>query len=185
MQGARVLIVEDDARLAEQLERLFTADGAETSVARDLATARRLAQQNGADVTLLDYELPDGNALDLLPYLLELDPEQPVLVLTGHGQIDLAVACIKAGAQQFLTKPVELAALRKLARAACSQRQLQRRDAANSPRVKAEIDPFAGGSRVVRALERQARVAAGADSPVLIIGETGTGKGVLARWLHR
>lgn len=180
-----MLIVEDDARLAEQLERLFSAEGAETAVARDLATARRLAQQHGADVTLLDYELPDGNALDILPYLLELDSEQPILVLTGHGQIDLAVACIKAGAQQFLTKPVELAALRKLTRAACSQRQLQRRDAASSPRARAEVDPFAGGSRVVRALERQARVAAGADSPVLIIGETGTGKGVLARWLHR
>jgi len=185
VQGARVLIVEDDARLADQLERLFASDGAETAVARDLATARRLAQQHRADVTLLDFELPDGDALDLLPYLLELDAEQPVLVLTGHGQIDLAVACIKAGAQQFLTKPVELAALRKIARAACAQRQTQRRDAASSPRARVEIDPFAGSTRAVRELERQARVAAGAESPVLLLGETGTGKGVLARWLHR
>jgi DNA-binding NtrC family response regulator len=185
VQGARVLIVEDDARLADQLERLFAGEGAEVVVARDLASARRLAGQHGADVTLLDFELPDGNALDLLPYLLEIDPEQPVLVLTGHGQVDLAVACIKAGAQQFLTKPVELAALRKMAHGACEQRQLLRRDAARAPRARAEIDPFVGSSRTVRDLERQARVAAGAESPILIIGETGTGKGVLARWLHR
>jgi DNA-binding NtrC family response regulator len=180
-----VLIVEDDARLADQLQQLFAREGAEVVVARDLAAARPLARQHSADVTLLDFELPDGNALDLLPYLLELDDAQPVLVLTGHGQIELAVSCIKAGAQQFLTKPVELGALLRMARGACEQRRLLRRDLANAPRQRAELDPFVGSSRIVRELERQARVAAGAESPVLIIGETGTGKGVLARWLHR
>jgi DNA-binding NtrC family response regulator len=185
VEGARVLIVEDDARLASQLEQLFAREGAEVAVARDLAAARLSARQHGADVTLLDFELPDGNALDLLPYLLELDAAQPVLVLTGHGQIDLAVSCIKAGAQQFLIKPVELGALLRMARGACEQRRLLRRDVASSPRARGEVDPFAGSSRTVRDLERQARVAAGADSPVLMIGETGTGKGVLARWLHR
>jgi DNA-binding NtrC family response regulator len=184
LRGARVLIVEDDARLAAQLEKLFAAEEAEVQVARDLAAGRRLAASHGPDVTLLDFELPDGTALDLLPHLLELDPEQPVLVLTGHGEIDLAVACIKAGAQQFLTKPVELAALRKLVEGACEQRRLRRRDAAGSPRAKREVDPFVGVSRWVRSFERQARVAAGADSSLLLIGETGTGKGVLARWLH-
>jgi len=184
VRGARVLIIEDDAHLAAQLERLFAAEEADTQVARDLASARRLAVSHGPDVTLLDYELPDGTALDLLPYLLELDPEQPVLVLTGHGEIDLAVACIKAGAQQFLTKPVELAALRKLVASACEQRRLRRRDAASTPRARGAIDPFVGTSRWVRRFEREARVAAGADSPLLLVGETGTGKGVLARWLH-
>jgi DNA-binding NtrC family response regulator len=184
LRGARVLIVEDDAHLADQLARLFAGEEADAQVARDLTSARRLALSHGPDVTLLDYELPDGTALDLLPYLLDLDPEQPVLVLTGHGEIDLAVACIKAGAQQFLTKPVELTALRKLVAGAYEQRRLRRRDAASLPRSRGVLDPFVGTSRWVHHFERQARLAAGAESPLLLVGETGTGKGVLARWLH-
>jgi DNA-binding NtrC family response regulator len=134
---------------------------------------------------LLDYNLPDGTALDVLPVFRRQEPEVPVLVLTGHGEIDLAVATIKAGADQFLTKPVELAVLRELAVRALEGRRAARRQRADVRREdRAELDPFVGESAAVRRLERDARVAAQASSPLLMLGETGSGKGVLARWLH-
>ena len=118
--------------------------------------------------------------------LKELDPSVPVVMLTAHGSIDLAVQAIKDGAESFLTKPVELPALLRDGRApgrappapAAATRPTARRDAQRAPA------PFLGDSPAVQRLAEQAARVAAAPTAVLIQGETGSGKGVLARWLH-
>ena len=154
-------------------------------MSRVSAAARAAFVEFRPEVVLLDYELPDGTALDLLPFLKEGAPDVPVIVLTGHREIDVAVATIKAGAEQFLTKPIELAALRTMVRRLIEQRLFVRRDRAGEVRrARYEPEPFLGTSQSIRALELDAKAVAGAESPVLLQGETGTGKGLLARWLH-
>jgi DNA-binding NtrC family response regulator len=129
--------------------------------------------------------MPDGTALDLLPKLKEIDPDTPLLVLTAHGSIDLAVRAIKEGAEQFLTKPLELPALQViLQRLLQKQRNHHKQLASKTRQVRQAIDPFIGTSRAIRSLADQARKILSSESPILILGETGSGKGVLARWLH-
>lgn len=185
MEGSRILVVDDDPMIRSQLRHLLEVDRCEVQDVATLAAARAAFVNFRPEVVLLDYELPDGTALDLLPFLKEGGPDVPVLVLTGHREIDVAVATIKAGAEQFLTKPIELAALRTMVRRLVEQRLFVRRDRAGEVRrARYEPEPFLGTSAAIRELEREAKTVAGAESPVLLQGETGTGKGLLARWLH-
>src|SRR4029453_1747852 len=114
------------------------------------------------------------------------DASLPVLLLTGHGTIDLAVKAIKEGAEQFLTKPVELPALLVLLdRALDASRMRSVSLARKTSKARRLVDPFFGESPIIRRLAAEAERVAPAPLPLLIRGETGTGKGVLARWIHQ
>jgi DNA-binding NtrC family response regulator len=136
------------------------------------------------DVVVADYSLPDGTSLDILPQVKRLSEDTPFIILTAHGSIDLAVRAIKEGAEQFLTKPVESKALLVIIRRLLQQQRLRKRQEVAARQQPGAMDPFLGVSPVIRKLEEQARRMLGWDSPILILGETGAGKGVLARWLH-
>lgn len=108
-----------------------------------------------------------------------------MVVLTGHGSIELAVLAIKEGAEQFLTKPVDLPALAiVLERLVENQRNRQKQLAGESRLAREDVDPFLGSGKLIRRLAEQAERVLSSESPILIQGETGTGKGVLAAWLH-
>jgi DNA-binding NtrC family response regulator len=181
----RILLVDDEAAVRFGIRDFLESHRFEVEEAVDAMTGVRAFNSFQPDVVLLDYMLPDGNALDLLPRLKEIRCDVPVIILTGHGSIDLAVRAIKEGAEQFVTKPVELPALLVMLKRLLDARRTQQRELAGQRReTRCEIDPFIGDSPAIRELQEQARRVAGADSPVLIRGETGTGKSVLARWLH-
>jgi len=129
--------------------------------------------------------LPDGNALDLLARLKETDPTVPLLILTGHGSIELAVRAVKEGAEQFLTKPIELPALDAILRRSLENKRIRQKQLVGKAReARSAIDPFLGESAAIRELKAQAHKVLATESPILIQGETGTGKGMLAAWLH-
>jgi DNA-binding NtrC family response regulator len=181
----RILIIDDEPGLRFGIRDFLEQQGYAVEEAESCRDAQQVFRTARPDVVIADYMLPDGTALDLLPRLKEIDRDIPLLVLTAHASIDLAVKAIKEGAEQFLTKPIQLPALQViLERLISHQRNHQRQRASKSQRVRQAIDPFIGTSPAIRALAEHARKVLATESPVLILGETGSGKGVLARWLH-
>jgi DNA-binding NtrC family response regulator len=155
---------------------------------QEAETARRAREQFEAgcpDAAVLDFSLPDGDGLELLEHFRSIDDDLPVIVLTGQGSIELAVRAIKQGADQFLVKPIELPALYTLLmRALQNKRHRQQTLISQSKARREQLDPFVGESKDIRNLRQMAMRLLTTVSPILIQGETGTGKGVLAKWIH-
>jgi DNA-binding NtrC family response regulator len=185
VSGRAVLLVEDQDTVRVSIARYFRNLGYEVGETVSIAQAMDAFQASRPDVAILDYSLPDGTALELLQALRRIDAGVPVVILTAHGSIDLAVRAVKEGAEHFLTKPVELATLQLIVeRTLEHQRNRQVRQAGRTRSVRGAVDPFLGESPAMRRLAEQAARVAASASPILIQGETGTGKGVLAQWLH-
>jgi DNA-binding NtrC family response regulator len=182
----RVLIVDDEESIRMAIRRFLTTAGFEISEAENRPNALAEARRMRPDAIILDYKLRDCTALELLPQLKTIDPSVAVIVLTAHASVELAVAAIKEGAEQFLTKPVDLSTLLvMLNRALESQRTKQVDEADRKKESRDVVDPFTGSSAAIRALSEDSQKIVSTDRPVLIQGETGTGKGILANWMHR
>jgi DNA-binding NtrC family response regulator len=185
MTRNKILLVDDETAVRFGVREFLLAHGYEVDEVDSCRGAEELFRTSHPDAALIDYLLPDGNALELLPKLRSIDPAVPLIILTGHGSIDLAVRAVKEGADHFLTKPVELSALLViLGRLIENQRNRRKQLVRKSRQERDVVDPFLGASSVIREFAENARKVVHADSPILIQGETGAGKGILARWLH-
>lgn len=181
----RLLLVEDDPAIRFALRDYLDTAGYLVTEAGSCEQAERAFEKERPVVVVSDYKLPDGTALELLPRLRAVSTAVPFILLTAHGSVELAVQAMRQGADDFLTKPVALPALAVvIERALERQREKQRRMVRAVRQQRATIDPFLGESAAVRKLRDQAERIAATDRPVLILGETGSGKGVLTRWLH-
>ncbi|HUP45029.1 MAG TPA: sigma-54 dependent transcriptional regulator [Thermoanaerobaculia bacterium] len=187
MPRNKVLLVEDDRGIRFGIRNFLVGRDYDVEEAETLRQGEELFRQSRPDIALFDYSLPDGNALEVLPRLKASDPSIPVVILTGHGSIDLAVRAIKEGADQFLTKPVQMQTLLVIIeRLLDNQRVRQREQARTTTQTRTgAIDPFVGKSDAINALREQVERIVSSDRPILILGETGTGKSVLASWLHK
>jgi DNA-binding NtrC family response regulator len=183
MAGLRLLLVDDSETIRSSAGAYLRHEGYDVLEGSSCASAVEAAAAGQLDAAVIDYALPDGTALDLLPRLR--DAGVPVIVLTGHASIELAVRAIKEGAEHFLTKPVELATLTVVLRRVIeTRRALRKQLAVRSVQDRAAADPFLGESAAIRKLKEEARMVLASESPILIHGETGSGKGLLASWLH-
>lgn len=181
----RLLVVDDDPGICHGVQLYFSELGCEVQRAHDCASAEASFRAFAPDAVILDHVLPDGDALSLLPRLRRIQAKTPIVILTGHGTVGLAVRAMQQGAQDFLAKPVELPVLGRLIERLTGARGASSSGGGAPGEAPAEFDPFAGCSAAIRRLEEEARRIADSDRPILILGETGAGKGTLAQWLHR
>ena len=181
----KILLVDDDGDLRRVYASFLTGQGFVVEEAEDVAGARALFGASHPDLAILDFRLPDGTALDLLPEFKKLEPAVPIIVLTGFGSMELGVSVIKSGAEQCLAKPVDADGLLMIVQKVLEHSRIQQKELASmTRRRRVTLNPFLGESAAIGRLAEAAGKIALSQSPVLIQGETGTGKGVLATWLH-
>jgi DNA-binding NtrC family response regulator len=181
----RIVVGEDDPAIRSALVEFLQSHEYEVVGAASCSQIRDAFRDWSPDAAVLDYSLPDGTALDLLPHLKQSHPTVPVILLTGNGTIQLAVRAIKEGAEQFFTKPVEMSAIAVvLERLLKNQRNQQKQMAGKARERRDNVNPFLGTSKAICEVAEQVERLALSHCPVLIAGETGSGKGVLAKWLH-
>ncbi len=178
---AKVLVVDDDAALRFTLEEVLEEKGFERVSAVSGEEALRLLA--GVDAVITDLAMPGMDGLGLLARLREQDPDLPVILLTAHGNERIAVQAMKAGAYDYLHKPFSSEELALVVARAVEARQL--REAARTLRIERAVGgPVVGQSPAFRRLLEAAQRVAGRDVPVLVRGETGTGKELIATLLH-
>lgn len=179
-----ILVVDDDETTLSFLTPLLRDDGHDVREATTLAAARAALSRHEADVVILDVQLPDGYGPDLLAWLTQEQPHVQVIVVTGYGDIDMAVEAMKLGASDFIQKPIDMARLRGAVTKAGQTVALHRE--LNHLRQARQGVPHwvVGETPAMKQLAADLHRVAPANATVLITGESGTGKEVLAQAVH-
>ena len=175
---SRALIVDDEPDIRELLELTLGRMNIDTHAAADLNEARDLLNQHSFDLCLTDMKLPDGNGVELVEHIQQNYPNIPVAVITAYGNMEWAIKALKAGAFDFVSKPVDLQILRNLVHTALkvsdSHPHLDRRSR----------DELLGESPLIQQTRSTIAKVARSQAPVYISGESGTGKELVARLIH-
>lgn len=178
MNDRSVLIVDDEPDIRELLEITLIRMGLEVKCAEDYTTATRLLQTNSFDFCLTDMKLPDGDGISLVEYIQTYKAEMPVAVITAHGNMELAIKAMKAGAYDFVSKPVSLDKLRNLIENGI---QTASKDFEGEQSSDYQI---IGESQIIANLRKTIKKFARSQAPVFIEGQSGTGKELVARQIH-
>src|SRR5574342_1114186 len=182
-----LLIVDDDDALRGLLARELSRSGHQVAEAADAAQCFSRVQEREPDVALLDLMLPDSSGIDVLRSLREQRPALQVVVLTAHGTIDTALAAMKLGAYDYLRKPCHLQELEITLQRAHERRRLGEENARLRDGLSQGVQgaELGGSGAAFEELRRLVAKVAATESAVLVRGETGTGKELIARSIHR
>jgi two-component system NtrC family response regulator len=183
-----ILVVDDDASLGATLKEFFTSEGYRVELAQSGAEALAIQAARGPiALALVDLIMPSMDGLSLTVELRQRDPDIAVVIMTGYGTIETAIEAIKKGAEDYLTKPFDYAAIQKKVARLMEVMELRERVAQLETNLErhACFETIIGVSPAMERVIERARLAAATGSAVLIVGETGTGKEMLARAIHQ
>lgn len=178
-----VLLIDDEPSIQFGFSAYLNKTGYQIQTAGTIAEAKLKLAQDCFDIILLDLSLPDGNGLDLITEIRRNYPEVALVVITGTGDVPLAVKAMQLGADNFLTKPVDMNELNIYLGKSVELKGLRSKEMTRK-RLDKNPEPYFGKSPAIKKTLELAEMVAGKDSTVVIYGQTGTGKGVLARWIH-
>lgn len=179
MPNSSVLIIDDEPDIRELLAITLTKMGLDVVAAESITEAKALFTSQSFDLCLSDLRLPDGSGIEFVDFVQSINSETPVIVITAHGSTDSAVSAMKAGAFDFISKPVDLAHLRNLINQALSS---------SDTTHEQQDDPIAhiiGQSAIVQQMKQRITKVARSQAPVYISGESGSGKELVARAIHQ
>ena len=181
-----VLVVDDEVAVRESLESWFRKDGYRTGTAQDARQALERLDEATWDVAIVDIKMPGMDGLELQRRIREVDPEIAVIILTAYASVDTAVQALKAGAFDYVTKPVDPDELSHLVRRAVERRRLRSENVQLRQSVAqlAHPTPVVGESPAMRKVLEMVSTVARTDATVLIRGESGTGKELIAQAIH-
>lgn len=183
----RILIVDDEPHMRRVLASALALDGQVTSEASGVADAKAQLSAGDFDAVFTDQKMGDGKGLDVLAAIRELDPALSVVFVTAFATIELAVESMRQGAFDFVTKPFQPQVIRATAKRACERTALLRENdklRETLGRLEGSSDIYGNSEEIKTVRELIARVAP-TNAPVLVVGETGTGKELVARAIHR
>ncbi|WP_198079149.1 sigma-54-dependent transcriptional regulator [Acinetobacter calcoaceticus] len=180
-QQPLVLLVDDEEDLCLLMQMTLARMGIKTHLAYRVEQAKQLFTQFHYDACLTDLNLPDGSGLELVKHVSQTYPHTPIAVLTAYGNMDIAIAALKAGAFDFVSKPINQIHLDQLLKKALNQPKLEH----EFGEITLENDLLIGRSPPIQNLRTAIKKIARSQAPVFVTGESGTGKEVVANLIHR
>jgi len=171
-----ILVVDDEPDIRQLLSITLSRMGLTAHCAENVEQARDALKKHAFQLCITDLKLPDGSGLDIVKHISVDYPDTPVIVITAHGSMDIAINAMKLGAFDFINKPVDLHNLRQLITNATTS---------NTPLEKTAIDGIIGISEPIKVLKQKIEQVSRSQAPIFITGESGSGKEVVARAIHR
>jgi two-component system response regulator PilR (NtrC family) len=182
----RILVVDDEPSMREMLGIMLRKEGYNVVVAESRATAAAILGREAVDMVITDVKLPDGDGIEILRHVKAASPETVVVVMTAFSSTQIAVAALKLGAHDYLTKPFDIEELKIVVRNALEKRQLEEENLLMKAELRTRhgLENILGVSTAMGAVFGLVRSVAATSSTVLISGESGTGKELVAKAIH-